>query len=106
MEPSEVSHMLGNLLLLPMDQISVIMVVRKIKKHNHPWCEHCRRTNHTKDICWKIHENPADWKTSARSSHDSRGNVVAAAEDQPCTKPNPFNKEQMEVLRKLLQTTV
>ena len=26
------------------------------------WCDHCKRPNHTKENCWKIHGKPANWK--------------------------------------------
>ena len=46
------------------------------KKNNCPWCEHCRRTGHTKETRWKFHGRLADWKPTPRPSQDSKGNVA------------------------------
>ncbi|KAI4346246.1 hypothetical protein L6164_013314 [Bauhinia variegata] len=27
-----------------------------------PFCDHCKKTGHTRDTCWEIHGKPADWK--------------------------------------------
>ncbi|KAL5565431.1 hypothetical protein UlMin_028595 [Ulmus minor] len=34
------------------------------KKQGRPWCDHCRKTGHTKETCWNIHGKPANWKPS------------------------------------------
>lgn len=26
------------------------------------WCDHCKKLGHSKDVCWKLHGKPADWK--------------------------------------------
>ena len=75
------------------------------KKNNCPWCEHCRRTGHTKETRWKFHGRLADWKPTPRPSQDSKGNV-ATTENQIPIEPSPFNKEQMEALQKMLKATV
>ncbi|KAL4562842.1 hypothetical protein LXL04_026873 [Taraxacum kok-saghyz] len=63
------------------------------KKTGRPWCDHCKRPGHTKETCWKIHGKPADWKPS------SRGNLATSENLEP------FTKEQLEALRKVLQST-
>ena len=68
------------------------------KKGNRPWCEHCRRTGHTKETCWKIHGKPTDWKPRLQDK-DSRGNIATVAAEAPVpNETSPFSKEQMEVL--------
>ncbi|PON39444.1 hypothetical protein TorRG33x02_342680, partial [Trema orientale] len=64
------------------------------------WCDHCRRPGHTKEMCWKIHSKPADWKLARE--RETRGNHVTT-EDTPAT-PNsaPFSREQWELLQKLI----
>ena len=78
------------------------------KKNNRPQCDHCKRTRHTKESCWKIHGKLDDWKPSYCSSHDNssnRGNV-ATTESRDSIEPSLFNKEQLETLQKMLQATV
>nr|XP_004492288.1 uncharacterized protein LOC101512800 [Cicer arietinum] len=53
----------------------------RLKKKKKPWCDHCQRTGHTKDTCWKIHGKPADWKPSKSTmDRESRGNHVSTKE--------------------------
>ena len=26
-----------------------------------PWCDHCKRPEHLKETCWKVHGKPANW---------------------------------------------
>ncbi|KAF5948218.1 hypothetical protein HYC85_014175 [Camellia sinensis] len=67
-------------------------------KKGRPWCDHCRRSGHTKDTCWKIHGKPADWKPSRfANDKEGRGNLVAV-DEKPSIEPIPFSKEQLEVL--------
>ncbi|KAK2652715.1 hypothetical protein Ddye_012571, partial [Dipteronia dyeriana] len=30
------------------------------QQRKRPFCEHCRKPGHKKDICWEIHGNPTD----------------------------------------------
>ncbi|KAF7821706.1 Retrovirus-related Pol polyprotein from transposon TNT 1-94 [Senna tora] len=30
------------------------------QKKGRPWCDHCHRTGHVKDKCWKLHGKPSD----------------------------------------------
>ncbi|RVW99258.1 hypothetical protein CK203_030722 [Vitis vinifera] len=52
--------------------------------------------------CWKLHGKPADWKPKPRSDRDGRAHVAANSESTFVPEPSPFNKEQMEMLQKLL----
>lgn len=74
------------------------------KKSNRPWCEHCKRTGHTKETCWKLNGKPIDWKPSPRITQDSKGNV--ATSESQMSLSNPFNKEQLGALQKMLNTTI
>ena len=31
-------------------------------KKNNLWVDLCKKTNHTKDCCWKLHGKPPNWK--------------------------------------------
>ncbi|KAF7802209.1 Retrovirus-related Pol polyprotein from transposon RE1 [Senna tora] len=33
------------------------------QKKGRPWCDHCHRTGHVKDKCWKLHGKPSDWNS-------------------------------------------
>ncbi|RVW92035.1 Retrovirus-related Pol polyprotein from transposon RE1 [Vitis vinifera] len=45
---------------------------------------------------------PADWKPKSRFNRDGRAHVAANSESTSVPEPSPFNKEQMEMLQKLL----
>ena len=71
-------------------------------KGGRPWCDHCRKPGHSRETCWKIHGKPADWKPRQPLVKEGQGNHVAADEQSPQIEASPFNKEQMEMLQKLL----
>ncbi|RVX04964.1 Retrovirus-related Pol polyprotein from transposon TNT 1-94 [Vitis vinifera] len=71
-------------------------------KGGRPWCDHCRKPGHSRETCWKIHGKPVDWKPRQPLEKEGRGNHVATDEQSPQPEANPFNKEQMEMLQKLL----
>ncbi|RVW85288.1 Retrovirus-related Pol polyprotein from transposon RE1 [Vitis vinifera] len=52
--------------------------------------------------CWKLHGKPADWKPKPRFDRDGRAHVAANSESTSVPESSPFNKEQMEMLQKLL----
>ncbi|RVW80145.1 hypothetical protein CK203_054111 [Vitis vinifera] len=71
-------------------------------KGGRPWCDHCRKPGHLRETCWKIHGKPVDWKPRQPLEKEGRGNHVATDEQSPQPEASPFNKEQMEMLQKLL----
>ena len=71
-------------------------------KGQRPWCDHCRKSGHSRETCWKILGKPVDWKPRQPLEKEGQGNHVAADEQSPQTEASPFNKEQMEMLHKLL----
>ncbi|RVW39753.1 Copia protein [Vitis vinifera] len=72
------------------------------QKRDRPWCDYCKKPGHYKETCWKLHEQPADWKPKRRFDRDGRAHVAANSESTSVPEPSPFNKEQMEMLQKLL----
>ncbi|RVW28247.1 hypothetical protein CK203_083724 [Vitis vinifera] len=72
------------------------------QKWDRPWCDYCKKSGHYKEACWKLHGKPADWKPKPRSDRDGRAHVAANSESTSVPEPSPFNKEQMEMLQKLL----
>ncbi|RVW85509.1 hypothetical protein CK203_044032 [Vitis vinifera] len=72
------------------------------QKRDRPWCDYCKKLGHYKEACWKLHGKPADWKPKPRSDRDGRAHVAANSESTSVPEPSPFNKEQMEMLQKLL----
>ncbi|RVW31981.1 Retrovirus-related Pol polyprotein from transposon RE2 [Vitis vinifera] len=72
------------------------------QKRDRPWCDYCKKPGHYKEACWKLHGKPADWKPKPRSERDGRAHVAANSENTSVPEPSPFNKEQMEMLQKLL----
>ncbi|RVW45092.1 Retrovirus-related Pol polyprotein from transposon TNT 1-94 [Vitis vinifera] len=61
-----------------------------------------RKPGHSRETCWKIHGKPVDWKPRQPLEKEGRGNHVATDEQSPQPEASPFNKEQMEMLQKLL----
>ncbi|RVW34837.1 Retrovirus-related Pol polyprotein from transposon RE1 [Vitis vinifera] len=72
------------------------------QKRDRPWCDYCKKPGHYKETCWKLHGKPADWKPKPRFDRDGRAHVAANSENTSVPEPSPFNKEQMEMLQKLL----
>ncbi|RVW53455.1 hypothetical protein CK203_083782 [Vitis vinifera] len=72
------------------------------QKRDKPWCDYCKKPGHYKKTCWKLHGKPADWKPKPRFDRDGRAHVAANSESTSVPEPSPFNKEQMEMLQKLL----
>ncbi|RVW45480.1 Retrovirus-related Pol polyprotein from transposon TNT 1-94 [Vitis vinifera] len=72
------------------------------QKRDRPWCDYCKKPGHYKETCWKLHGKPADWKPKSRFDRDGRAHVAANSESTSVPEPSPFNKEQMEMLQKLL----
>ncbi|RVW54234.1 Retrovirus-related Pol polyprotein from transposon TNT 1-94 [Vitis vinifera] len=72
------------------------------QKRDRPWCDYCKKPGHYKETCWKLHGKPADWKPKPRFDRDGRAHVAANFESTSVPEPSPFNKEQMEMLQKLL----
>ena len=69
-------------------------------RRGRPWCEHCQKPGHIKDTCWKLHGKPADWKPNRRpNERETRGHAAAAIDTKPT--PDPFTKDQLDVLQKL-----
>lgn len=78
------------------------------QKKGRPWCDHCRKTGHTRDTCWIIHGKPADAKSYR--GKEIRGNtaytnVPGIDKVNAATETSPFSKEQMELLQKLIAGT-
>ncbi|RVW54511.1 Retrovirus-related Pol polyprotein from transposon TNT 1-94 [Vitis vinifera] len=72
------------------------------EERGRPWCDHCRKPGHSRETCWKIHGKLVDWKSRQPLEKEGRGNHVATDEQSPQPEASPFNKEQMEMLQKLL----
>ncbi|RVW64365.1 hypothetical protein CK203_046990 [Vitis vinifera] len=72
------------------------------QKRDRPWCDYCKKLGHSKEACWKLHGKPTDWKPKPRFDRDGRAHVAANSESTSVPEPSPFNKEQMEMLQKLL----
>ncbi|KAL5566605.1 hypothetical protein UlMin_029769 [Ulmus minor] len=73
------------------------------KKQGRPWCDHYRKTGHTKETCWNIHGKPANWKPSCpQNDRESRGNHVSSEDNAKQSESSPFSKEQLELLQKML----
>ncbi|RVW35951.1 hypothetical protein CK203_090575 [Vitis vinifera] len=72
------------------------------QKRDRPWCDYCKKPGHYKETCWKLHGKPADWKPKPRVDRDGRAHVATNSESTSVPELSPFNKEQMEMLQKLL----
>ena len=80
---------------------------RHQQKKSRPWCEHCKKTGHTKDTCWFIHGKPAD--TKPPRGRENRGNIASTSMheiDIAESETSVFSRKQMELLQKLFQQTI
>jgi len=72
-----------------------------------PWCEHCHTDGHTKDICWKLHGKPANWKP--RQNNRYRGyqatiDQTRKIQGEKSASGGAFSSEQMEQLYKMFSS--
>ncbi|KAH9696724.1 reverse transcriptase Ty1/copia-type domain-containing protein [Citrus sinensis] len=70
-------------------------------KKERPWCDHCRKAGHYKETCWKIYGKPADWKPRSKGDRESHAHAASTTDNRALPEPNPFSKEQIEILQKL-----
>ena len=63
-----------------------------------------QKHGHTKDTCWDIYGKPADWKPRSNGRDSWANNATTDSTSQP--KSNPFSKEQLDLLQKLLQQSL
>ena len=48
-----------------------------------------------------MYGEPVDWKPHSKGDHESHTHAASTMDNQALPEPNPFNKEQMEILHKL-----
>jgi len=77
-------------------------------KRGKPWCDHCNKSGHVKETCWKIHGKLANWKSSRLTNDkDRHANTISLDDNRDkntnlSTETSRFTKEQLEILQKLL----
>lgn len=64
------------------------------------WCNFCNKPRYTCETCRKIHGKPENWKSSRPSERFSQTTPV----HEPKTIPSPFNKEQTNLLLRMLNS--
>ncbi|KAK4279282.1 hypothetical protein QN277_011082 [Acacia crassicarpa] len=64
------------------------------------FCDHCKRSGHTKDTCWDLHGKPADWKPRKGKG---KGYAAEVSKTGGTPQDDPLNKI-MDMLA-TLQTT-
>ncbi|KAK4254159.1 hypothetical protein QN277_020331 [Acacia crassicarpa] len=67
---------------------------------NQLFCDHCKRSGHTKDTCWDLHGKPADWKPRKGKG---KGYAAEVSKTGGTPQDDPLNKI-MDMLA-TLQTT-
>lgn len=69
-----------------------------------PWCDYCKKPWHTRETCWKIHGKPANWKKKQPGDNwNSQANVTDSGKESS-SGVQPFTKEQLEQICKILQS--
>ncbi|KAK3004629.1 hypothetical protein RJ639_019506 [Escallonia herrerae] len=74
-------------------------------KKKRSWCDHCKKSWHTRETCWKIHGKPPNWKK--KNGSDNRTFQVSNEGNQgqqSTQEASPFTKEQLEHLYTLFQS--
>lgn len=76
-----------------------------------PWCDHCHKPGHTKNICWELHGKPTNWKPRSSGDRESKGHMTAASDGNKSssgtgsgTGTGVFSQEQIEQMQQLFQT--
>lgn len=72
------------------------------RRGRRPWCDHCNQPDHTKEICWKLHNKPPNWKPNGTLKN--RG-FTTIGDSTPTPETSLFSKEQMESLKKLFSSS-
>ena len=72
-------------------------------KRKKSWCDHCKRSGHTMENCWKLHGKPPHWKKKGGGRAFHASNDVQ--DHQSSSGELPFTKEQIDTLVKLLQSS-
>ena len=57
----------------PHDPIALVARGDSRQRKGRPWCDHCHKTGHTKDTCWKLHGKPTNWKPATKTDRETRG---------------------------------
>ena len=48
------------------------------------YCEHCKKTGHSKDTCWTLHDKPTDWKPrQPNKAHSHQASSETQADKTP-----------------------
>ncbi|KAK3030878.1 hypothetical protein RJ639_037228 [Escallonia herrerae] len=74
-------------------------------KKKRPWRDHCKKSWHTRETCWKIHGKPPNWKK--KNGYDNRAFQLSNEGNQghqSTQEASPFTKEQLEHLYTLFQS--
>ena len=68
------------------------------------YCEHCKKTGHTKDTCWTLHGKPTDWKSKQpNKAHSHQASTKTQADKTPIENHQSassvgFNSDQLAKL--------
>nr|XP_027078684.1 uncharacterized protein LOC113701961 [Coffea arabica] len=74
-------------------------------KRRKPWCEHCKKSWHTKDTCWKLHGKPSNFKKKNGGDSKVLQTVNEDSQKQQIDSETPaFTKEQLSQLYKLFKS--
>ncbi|QHN83700.1 uncharacterized protein DS421_20g706960 [Arachis hypogaea] len=76
--------------------------LKSSSNQKHPsnlWCDHCNKSRHTRETCWKIHGKPAHFKGS-KSGPKLRATPTAHEAEK-----SSLSKEQVEQLIRLLNSS-
>nr|XP_027066205.1 uncharacterized protein LOC113692064 [Coffea arabica] len=74
-------------------------------KRRKPWCEHCKKSWHTKDTCWKLHGKPSNFKKKNGGDSKVLQTVNEDSQKQQTDFETPaFTKEQLSQLYKLFKS--
>lgn len=76
-------------------------------RNSRPWCDHCKRLEHTKDTCWEIHSKPPHLKQSdsswrAKRQRENRGLLTSIEVENGAKNSESglwFTKDQLEQLK-------
>ncbi|KAH0660313.1 hypothetical protein KY290_029809 [Solanum tuberosum] len=92
------------------DSSALVTMKNGEDKNKRPWCDHCKKYWHTREMCWKIHGKPLNWRKKEvdnRGFQSQNGRALQTPYfdqgQQPSLETPPFTREQLEILHTLLQ---
>ena len=75
------------------------------RRNDNVWCDHCQRSNHSHENCWKLNGRPPNFRDNQGTKREPKGYQTTSDTEYQRGESSvniSLNKEQLEQLYKLL----